>query len=107
MPIRLPADANRGQDNETAIEDLKVLESQEVFDDEVGYEDNTGEAVDDKVVESIEDLSMELVELIEKHFEKPRGRTKSSASQDFHCNFVWERLEKLTALPPIELKDFL
>ncbi|KAF9979889.1 hypothetical protein BGZ75_009111, partial [Mortierella antarctica] len=61
-----PPETERDDNDETAIEDLKVLESQEVFDDEGGDEDNNGEAVDGDYAESIEDLANEVVELIEK-----------------------------------------
>jgi len=52
--------------DESATDDLKVLEGQKVFDDEDDDEDGNGEAIDDDVVESIEDLANEVVGLIEK-----------------------------------------
>ena len=42
------------------------MEGQEVSDAEDGDEDNTGEALNDDDVESIENLANELVELIEE-----------------------------------------
>ncbi|KAK3846437.1 MAG: hypothetical protein J3R72DRAFT_240757 [Linnemannia gamsii] len=52
--------------SETVVEDLKVMEDQEVFDDDDGDEVNSGETVDEEDDESIGDLSNELVELIGK-----------------------------------------
>ncbi|KAG0228191.1 hypothetical protein BGX31_006696 [Mortierella sp. GBA43] len=63
---RSPPEMERDDDDRTAIDDLKVLEGQYVFDDENGDGDNNGEAVDDDDVESIEDLANEVVELIEE-----------------------------------------
>lgn len=63
---RSPPEIERDDDDVTAIEDLKVLEGQEAFDDEDGDKDNNGEAVDDDYVENIEDMANEVVELIEK-----------------------------------------
>ncbi|KAF9579392.1 hypothetical protein BGW38_004357, partial [Lunasporangiospora selenospora] len=96
---RSPPEVEGDDDNETAIEDLK---GQEVFDDEDGDEDNSGEAADDEDVDSIEDLANEVVELIEKSepgfhpliralyhavrgtpFKKPMVKPELSAEQSF------------------------
>ncbi|KAF9924840.1 hypothetical protein BGZ67_009082 [Mortierella alpina] len=69
-----PPETERDDNDETAVEDLKVLESQEVFDDEGGDEDNNGEAVDGDYAESIKDLANEVVELIEKAVNQWLGR---------------------------------
>ncbi|KAG0310338.1 hypothetical protein BG000_007078, partial [Podila horticola] len=98
--------------NEILVEDLKVMEQ---FEEEADDEDDG---------ESIEDLVLELEELIEKtepgfhplikalyhavrseSFEKPQERPSMSESQAFLYNFVWERLDKFSTLPPIEQKD--
>lgn len=59
---------DKGDEDETDVEDLKVMEALEVVANEelVDDEDDAGEAVDDEDDESIDDLVRELEELIEK-----------------------------------------
>lgn len=45
----------RGDENEFVLVDLKAMEGQEVFDDEDGDGDNTGQAANDEHHESFED----------------------------------------------------
>ncbi|KAF9917315.1 hypothetical protein FBU30_000802 [Linnemannia zychae] len=121
---RSPPEMERDDDDETTIHDLKVLEGQEVFDDEDGDKNNNGEAVDDDDVEDIEDLANEVVELIENSepgfhpliralyhavrsmpFEKPMVKPELSTEQSFLYDFVWNSMDMFQELPTIKQKD--